>query len=235
MVRKKNIFDLEKRKTIYEFIEKNPGLNIREISRRLKIPPTSLIYHIRFLDKIDLLKEKDHGNCKRVYTYDKTSTKEKQILGLLRNENACKILLYSYWMLSVSQIELSRELKIPPPTVSYYLTKMVDMDLLEEVESKNGRIYPLPNLKRYIERKPIRSEKFYRRKNNQDSYIIFKLIISHNSSFKNKEIIDYFIESWEVYGQEGPFVKENKHVKLDEQIDSVIDVFSSLFPPCFCS
>ena len=47
--------------------------------------------------------------------------------------------------------------------------------------------------------------------------------------------IDYFIESWEIYGQEGPFVKENRSIKLDEQIDSVIDVFTSLFPPCFCS
>ena len=56
-----NILELETRRKIYDFIQKFPGLHVREISRRLEIPFSTLQYHLRFLEKRELVKAKDDG------------------------------------------------------------------------------------------------------------------------------------------------------------------------------
>jgi DNA-binding transcriptional ArsR family regulator len=235
MIQEKDILKLETRRKIYEFIEENPGLNIREISRRLNIPFTSLSYHLKYLKKLDLIREKHEGNYKKIFIAYKVGTRDKQILSLLRNNNSCKILLYLIWNYSCSQIELSKELIIPPPTVSYHLKRMLDLGIIEEVTSVNGRIYPIPDHEKYLERKAIKSEKFYRRKNTKDSYSIYKLLICHKSSFNNQQIVNYCIDSWELYKTRRHLLKGNKLLILDDQIDSVADTFKSLFPPPFCA
>ena len=55
----------------------------------------------------------------------------------------------------------------------------------QEIPVINGRIYPLPNGDRYIECKPVRSEKFYRRKNQEVVDLLYKLLIAYKSSFDN--------------------------------------------------
>jgi len=54
MISKKNILKLEIRRKIYDFVDKNPGLHVREISRRMDIPINTLIYHIKYLKKLDV-------------------------------------------------------------------------------------------------------------------------------------------------------------------------------------
>ncbi len=235
MLSEKDVFKLEKRRKIYDFIDKNPGLNIREISRKLNIPLTSLLYHLKYLKKLDLIREKHEGKYKKIYISYTIGAKDKQILGLLRNENSCKILLYLIWMRSCSQIELSRELEIPPPTVSYYLKKMINLEIIEEIPVVNGRIYPLPNDDCYIERKPVRSEKFYRRKNQEVADSLYKLLIAHKSSFDNENIIDVPIDIWTTYEAERDPVTVKKYKKLDDQINSVADLINNFFRPPFCA
>jgi len=235
MLSEKNVFKLKKRREIYDFIDKNPGLNTREISRKLNVPFTSLSYHLKYLKKLDLIIEKHEGKYKKIFISYKISAKDKKILGLLRNKNSCKILLYLFWMFSCSQIELSRELKIPPPTVSYYLKKMINLEIIEENPVVNGRIYPLPNSDRYIEHKPVRSEKFYRRKNQEVADSVYKLLIAYKSSFDKENITDILINLWTNYKAEPNPVTIKKYRKLDDQIDSVADFLNSFFRPPFCA
>jgi len=235
MLSEKNVFKLKKRREIYDFIDKNPGLNIREISRKLNIPFTSLSYHLKYLKKLDLIREEHEGKYKKIFISYKIGAKDKKILGLLRNKNSCKILLYLFWMLSCSQIELSRELNISPPTVSYYLKKMINLEIIEEIPVVNGRIYPFPNGDRYIEYNPVRSEKFYRRKNQEVANSVYKLLIAYKSSFDNEDIIDVLIDIWTTYEAERDPVTVKKYKKLDDQIDSVADLLNTFFRPPFCS
>ena len=235
MLSEKNVFKLKKRREIYDFIDKNPGLNIREISRKLNIPFTSLSYHLKYLKRLSLIREKHEGKYKKIFISYKIGEKDKKILGLLRNKNSCKILLYLFWMLSCSQIELSRELNIPPPTVSYYLKKMINLEIIEEIPVVNGRIYPIPKGNRYIECKPVGSEKFYRRKNQEVADSVYKLLIAYQSSFDNENIIDVLIDIWTTYEAERNPVTVKKYKKLDDQIDSVADLLNTFFRPPFCA
>lgn len=235
MISEKNILKLEKRRKIYDFIDKYPGLNVREISRKLNIPLTSLTYHLKYLKKLDLIKESREGKYKKIFISYKMGAEDKKILSLLRNENSSKILFYLFLFLSCSQIEISRELNIPPPTVSYYLKKMVDMEIIEEIPVVNGRIYPFPKESRYIERKPHKSEKFYRRKNQQVVDTFFRLMLAHKSSLKNQEIIDILIDIWQTYKAARGSDPIEKFVKIDDQINNIVGLLYDYFRPPFCA
>jgi hypothetical protein len=146
-------------------------------------------------------------------------------------------------MTSASKIELSNELDIPPPTVSYYLKKLTDMEIIEEIPAINGRIYPFPNSDYYIERKPIGSEKFYRGKSTENVISFFKLLFTHKSSFDNKVLINSFLELHKDHKAAfGSSIdkknKENKKIKyrkIDDQIENVTNIIYECFRPHFCA
>ena len=238
MLSEKNILKLEKRRKIYEFINKNPGFNIREISRKLNIPLTSLSHHLKYLKKLNLIGEKKEGKYKKIFVSDKISEMDKRLLGLLRNKNSCKILLYLFWLFSCSQIELSKELHLPPSTVSYYLKRMVDMGIIEETSAVNGKIYPFPEGGRfYIERNPIRSEKYYRRKSQEVVNSFYRLLIAHKSSLANESFIDDFLECIKPYTKDRKKygLQYDKTKKIDDQIDNVAYLIYDYFRPPFCA
>ena len=53
---KEEILKLESRKLIYNYILEHPGLHFRELSRELKIPKSTLEYHLSYLKKLELIK-----------------------------------------------------------------------------------------------------------------------------------------------------------------------------------
>jgi len=235
MISKKDVLKLETRKKIYDFIEKNPSLNIREISRQIDIPVTTLVYHIQHLRKFGIINETLDGKCTRICISEKLGTLDKQILSLLRNKNSCKILLYLIWGVTFSQIELSKELNLPPPTVSYYLKKMVKMGLLEEAPVMGDKIYAYTNnIDRPIKRKPIKSEKFYKRTTQEVANSTYKLIITHKSKLFDEKIIDSFIDYYDEC-EKKPKKRTNPVCTTDTQIDELADCFYLIFPPHFCS
>ena len=93
MEKRKDILKLEKRREIYNFITKYPGLHMREISRRMKIPMGSLKYHLIYLKKLDIIVSINNKGYERFYIKQKVGRKEKQIINLLRQEIPKRIIL----------------------------------------------------------------------------------------------------------------------------------------------
>jgi DNA-binding transcriptional ArsR family regulator len=56
-----------RRRTVYDFIQGNPGMNFRELGRRTGIPTGTLAHHLRVLKRADLLMEKVHGPTRRFF------------------------------------------------------------------------------------------------------------------------------------------------------------------------
>jgi len=57
-MKQKDLMSLKTRKIIYNYILKNPGAHFREISRENNIPLTTINYHLRYLQKYNLLDKK---------------------------------------------------------------------------------------------------------------------------------------------------------------------------------
>jgi len=93
MILKKDIFNLKTRRIIYEYILKNPGLHLREISRNIDVSFSSIRHHLNFLEKQGLITSNIDKRYKRFYVKKTVGKKEKEILNLLRQETPRRIIM----------------------------------------------------------------------------------------------------------------------------------------------
>ena len=122
-------------------------MHYSEISRKTNIPKTTLLYHLRYFDKIGLIKKVKKEGYTRLYIINTLSDQEKKLLSLLRQKIPCRILIQLLFSYACSRIELSKELELPPTTVQYYLDKMLDIGLIEKAPVENGYITIYPGSK----------------------------------------------------------------------------------------
>jgi DNA-binding Lrp family transcriptional regulator len=223
------ILELRKRREIYEYISKNSGLHMRDISRKMNIPFSTLQYHLNYLEKRGCIISKDDGKYIRYFISLEIGENEKRILNCLRKKTTLHIILWFFIAQQCSQKDLSRFLEKHPTTIAFHLRNMLNAGIIKHVSIENGVIYKdtLPNV---IERSQISSEKIYVL---QDSWMIYDLLIKHKENLSDKEIVDGIIEYVEMHISEGiPKKIQNR----EETIESVIKTFFGLFfPPSFCS
>ena len=230
MINDKNVLGFEQRRKIYNFITKNPGVHHIEISRKLKIPNTTLFYHISFLKKLGIIHEKTDGRYKRIYAKSDIGFKEKQIISLLRKKVPCRIFLHILFSISCSQIELSKELEIHPASVSYHLKKMLELGIIEEAPVNNGVINP--NVNHDLSCKPIGREIFYRRKNQEIINTVYRILIKYKNNLPNKKIINSYISYLNEFED---VTVPKKIVSVDEKFNTISDMLQDFFKPFFCS
>ncbi len=161
MINYKNILKIDTRRDIYQFIFNNPGTHQREISKKIKIARSTLLYHLRVLEKQDLINSYHFKGYKRYYIYNKYCQKDKQLLKLLREKTIRHILINIIFERACSQIELAENLQKTPTTIMFHLKKLIDANIIELSPIKEGKLLRIkPGT--VILRKPVRNEKIYR-------------------------------------------------------------------------
>jgi len=221
-----NILELEARRGIYNFIMKSPGMHVREISRRLEIPFTTLQYHLRFLEKRELVKAKEDGNYTRYYVSFKFGRKEKEVVDLLRKKTTRSIIFYFLSFIVCSQIEISKSLEKHPTTIEFHLRKLEKMGIIKPVKSEYG-VIKLDFIPYEVERIPDGSEKIY---SLVDPYFIYDLLVIHKDSILEGEEFKGIFEYIDYYVQEG--IPE-KMISPRDAIDVLANIFWNMFPPSF--
>lgn len=229
MAVKNDILELETRRKIYQYILKNPGLHLRELSRRLKIPITTLRYHLRFLKKRDLINEQRGTRLIRYYGANKTSNNDKELLCLLRNKTIRQIILILYYNVVTSRVELSDMLEKKPNTISYYLKKLLDLGIIEPAEVRGDVVISAEGT--IIERSPIGREVIYRFKN---ASLLWKPLISYQKSYLDDFTVKLFLDSITIHTIDGDKMPK-VFIPLSSQIDRVINVAKDFFPIPFCA
>ena len=221
-----NILELEARRGIYDFIMKSPGLHIREISRRLEIPFTTLQYHLRFLEKRELVKAKEDGKYTRYYVSFKFGRKEKDVVDLLRKKTTRSMIFYFLSFIVCSQIELSKSLEKHPTTIEFHLKKMEKMGIIKQVKSEYG-VVKLDFIPYEVEHIPEGNEKIYCL---VDPYFIYDLLVIHKESVLEDEEFRHIFEYIEFSVETG--IPEKISSPRDT-IDVLANIFWSMFPPSF--
>jgi len=222
-----NILKLEIRQKIYNLISKNPGLHLRELSRRIDIPFATLRYHIHFLKKHNLISEKNNSHYTRYYIVNKISVKDKKILSLLRNKTIRGILFIIYGQIVVSRTDISKFLDIPPTTVAYYLKKIQELDLITQADNCKDGIITLSGA--VVERKPKKREIFYRF---TDLDLIWDILFVYQNSFKDdftKEML------WFLDFGDNTLPKKYPSTDYDSALDKAIKIALDFFPLPFCA
>jgi len=231
MPRNADILELETRRKIFNFILNNPGLHLREVSRRINIPRATLRYHLGYLKKQDLIIEETvKKSYMRYYCRNKVSTDDKKILTFLRQKTTRDILLYYLCFIVASRLELSNNLEKKSTTIAFHLKKLLEADIIEPAPVGKNVIHRIKS-PRVIVRSPVGREMIYRLKNPKmvyDAFISYQYNIIDNASTK---IIAEALNRFYIEG----LYKNKKIKKFESAIDSIEELLYDIIPPPFCA
>jgi len=194
---KKDTVTLVTRHKIYNFILENPGTFPGVIGKKLDIPRTTLEYHLRFLEKNDLISFESDGLFHRYYVTEFAGYKNKKILSILRKRTCWEVVLYLLGAGISSQIQLCRELEKNPSTIASSISYLLEQDIIEEMKRSKDNVYET-KFKNKIILNTTGREIIYRLKNPREIYdliLVYKKSLSDENSYKNIFIFYNFFES----------------------------------------
>lgn len=126
------LLELASRRKIYNFILNHPGTYLREISREIKTPKSTVDYHLHYLKQLDLINIKTGGRYKRYYIKEEVGRFEEQSLNVLRKKTALHIALILSFRHVRTRRQLSEELEKAQSTVSFHLNQLIKADVVEK-------------------------------------------------------------------------------------------------------
>ena len=224
---KVDLLYLETRRNIYNIILKNPGLHMRELSRKLDMPITTLSYHLNNFEQRGLITAKSRSGYKRLYVSFKIGKKEKEILDIFRQEVPRNILLYMMFGYACSKMELSKELEKHHTTIDFHLKKLIDLDIIKVATVKNGQII-MP--KGSINHKRSSNEIIYIFKDMSLFYTLYDLLIVYNGSLPEKELVTRYITEGKNHLSKRKRSGYNLVSAPNDAIEFAIEVFFDIFP-----
>ena len=137
------ILEIETRQQIYNYILKYPGRHIRDLSRQLDLPKSTLIYHLKYLKKHGFIEENLYENYTRYYALKQVDRYHKEILNLFREEASRRVILYLAQNQFSTIDEISKNIHKHRSTVSHHLKKLSNAGILRYHKIDGEKRYQL--------------------------------------------------------------------------------------------
>jgi predicted transcriptional regulator len=131
-----------RRKKIYNFVRRNPGLHLRELQRRLMIPLSSLEHHINYMIRHNILYKEKDGRYVRYFAGQSTK-EERKLISAIRHEKLREIVLIILEKEEVKFQDLKNYLDLPSSTLSYFLKCLLDRGILRREKVGYENIYSI--------------------------------------------------------------------------------------------
>ena len=197
MKTKEEALELDARRRIYEHILATPGTHLRGVHRAVGLPFGQVLYHLNYLEKLELIVVKKDGKFSRYFVTNLIGRKEKDVISVLRHEvpRTISILLLFYKELSHKQI--LEHVSVSPSTLSFHLAKMVDAQVVSREQRGRESIYRL-----------------------LDDVLVTKTLIRHRASFRC-DVVDRFCQVFEAVA-EGEGETRAIPVHETERTDSLV-------------
>jgi predicted transcriptional regulator len=130
---------------IMNIVEKNPGIKFREIMRETGLKNGVLSYHVRKLEETGSVKIDRKSGETRFYPLCVTD-EESNLITSLRRDTQRHILLYLLNEKSLTFNEIVDKVKKAPSTVSTFLGKLVDENIVGIKMVDLRKVYFLRNI-----------------------------------------------------------------------------------------
>lgn len=190
MKTKEEALELDARRQIYEYILATPGTHLRGVHRAVSLPFGQVLYHLNYLEKLDLVVVKKDGKFSRYFVKNLLGRKEKDVISVLRHEVPRTIAILLLFYKELSHRAILEHVTVSPSTLSFHLAKMVDAGLVEREQRGRESIYRL-----------------------SDEEITTKTFIRHRASFQCG-VVDRFVEVFEAFAEGDG---ETRTLRVDEK------------------
>jgi len=115
---------------IYEYIVDNPSCHVRKISRELDLAIGDTQYHLKTLEKKDLIKSRRVGLFRMYYAVAIFRERQQSILAVLGQEVPRDIILFLIESPGATQIDIARHESLTPPTINWHMSRLIEIGLV---------------------------------------------------------------------------------------------------------
>jgi predicted transcriptional regulator len=142
---------------LLSFVQRYPGVHLREIRRRLNIPIGTLDYHLYRLGKQGLISVRMQGGYKVCFPETPIGEgppipeADKVLIALLRHEVPRAILLQLYLEGPMSPLKLGEAIETTGPNLSYFLKRLEATSVIRREGLGSARTVRLVEPKRIHE------------------------------------------------------------------------------------
>ncbi len=131
------------RRRIYDAIQENPGLSITDLGELAGCSGSTLNYHLRVLEKNDLVISQRDGRYLRFF--DRASglyaNGRKTVVSALRNDTTAAIAGAILHNPGVAQCDLAEAFEIAPSTVNWHIQRLMGAGLVDKVRDAHFTRY----------------------------------------------------------------------------------------------
>jgi predicted transcriptional regulator len=122
---------------VLRFIQEKPGCHLRQIKNELGISIGSVQYQLLRLEEMRRITSARRGSYKFYFPYGIFKDYEKNILQVLSQETARKILMFIIEQKNPSQIEIIKRIGISAPSVNWHVSRLIAFKIVEA--AKDGK------------------------------------------------------------------------------------------------
>jgi predicted transcriptional regulator len=137
----RDVLDNTSRSRVYTYIKTKPGAYISEIKEELVLARGTVkryVHVLRVMNKIESYKD---GGKIRYFAATTYNEEEKRVISALQNTNNKKIISEIQSGRCITNIDLAREFGFSRATISWYVSNLKEIGLIEETKKGKTRIY----------------------------------------------------------------------------------------------
>ena len=143
MKTKEEALELDARRQIYEHILATPGTHLRGVHRAVRLPFGQVLYHLNYLEKIELVVVKKDGKFSRYFVKNLIGRREKDVISVLRHEVPRTISVLLLFHDEMTHKQILEHVAVSPSTLSFHLAKMVEAEVVTREQRGRESIYKL--------------------------------------------------------------------------------------------
>lgn len=120
------------RRALVGYITSHPGTHFSKIRDDLHLATGEAQYHLNYLASDGEIESIRDGEFRRFFIASEFTDRERVLLGYLRRETLCRLLIAVLKMPDATGRELATEIGVSPSTVSSYATQMTERGIFAE-------------------------------------------------------------------------------------------------------
>jgi predicted transcriptional regulator len=132
---------------ILQFIQNNPGCYLRKIKEMIQISQGTVQYHTDRLEKMGKITSTRSGLYKHYFPIGMFKGNEIEILQILGQETARKILMFLVEQHAPTQTDIVKDTGLSPSSINWHMRRLIDLRLVREIKEGKHRIYQLEDRK----------------------------------------------------------------------------------------
>ena len=140
---KTDVLISSKRKKIYDYVKKNPGVHTAKIAKKFKMGNHHVCWHLTMLVKFNFIKKMIIDD-RSVYFDSNIDLKESKKLYLISKEKSKRIINYlKINNFGITRTKLARVLNIHRNTIKNYLKSLEEFNIIYKIKRSNQILYLL--------------------------------------------------------------------------------------------